>query len=1147
MACALCGRAHDGAPCATVGVSTPSERPFVGRRRELAELTNALDSAAAGRGRLLLVVGEAGIGKTRLADELGDRARARGILVLSGRCWEGGGAPVYWPWQQVMRAYAAARDANAVAHGLGRAAPRLAQIAPDVFDGAVEAVPDSRDAEPARFALFDATVMFLRAAARAEPVVLVLDDLHAADAPSLLLLQFLARDLRDVPLLVIGTYRDVEALRQPEVAAVLGALSREGYHVRLGGLGRDDVAAFMAQFIGQPASDALVRTVHEATDGNPFFVEEVVRLLVAEDRLDGDPERTPSLRIPDGVRATIRRRLDPLPSGVMRVLQIACVVGREFDLGLVERVAGAPVLPAVDEAVAAGVVASVDGRPGRFTFCHALIRETLVDGLAPADRMSLHRGVGQALEALVAADPEPHLAVLAHHFFQAAAPDDVDRAIDYSLRAAQRETTLLAYERAVAHCRRALHAADLAGIGGARRSELLLALGEAQGRAGDNAGSRSTFLAAADLGRRLGRPEILARAALGSGGAVLTPTAGIVDGQLVSLLTDALELLGDGDETLRARLLGRLAMELYYVGSRDRRDALSAEAVAIARGTGDAELLAYALNARVFALWGLEDTEERLQVAGEIIRLAERAGNAELALYGRIWRIVGELERGDIDVVDAEIEIHARHATELRQPHQLWFAQVFRAMRALLDGRFAEAEALAAAALELGQRQQAPGLVTSSGPNASLTHGIQRFNLYREQDRAAELIDEVTAFVLAYPTLPVWRCALAYLYAEAGRLGDAQRELDRIVEAGFATLPRDGNLLIALASLADVCAAVGDADRAALVYELLLPHEGRHIVISQGVACRGAVSHYLGVLAATTGAVEDAERHFADALAMHEKMRARPWLARTRAAYGQLLARSSSPADRRRSAELLRGALGLWEALGVGPAAARARAALDAIQDDVTVTSTPLPEVDTGRSGTFLREGDYWTVGLGDNLVRIRDAKGMRYLATLIAQPHTEVHALSLVTALNGGTSDGTIVAEVTSRGELALVGLGDVGPALDEHAKRAYADRIRDLHEELDEAQGNHDAGRAAGLREELDFLLHELSSATGLGGRDRKLGSPAERARIAVTKAIRTAVKRVAENAPDAGAHLDAAVRTGTYCSYSPDAASTVTWRRA
>src|SRR5215208_4947041 len=375
-------------------------RAFVGRDRELADLVAGLDDAIGGRVRLVLIAGEPGIGKTWLAEHLAEHAAKRGARVLWVRCWEGGGAPPFWPWAQLLRG---------LAERLGAAAlpPRPA-----------------RASEAARFVLFEAVTGFLRQAAATQPLMMVMEDLQAADTASLLLLEFLARDLRGGRLLVMGTCRNLTAERGHGFGDAMGQLVRDGHLLTLRGLDRGEVAELIEAISGPPPSEAMAAAVHEATEGNPLFVRETVRLLATDVTLQ-DPGR---LRVPlsGSVRTVIGRRLAPLSADAVLVLSAAAVVGREFDLCLVSAACELPIeriLTGLSEAVALDVVTEAEGAVGRYRFCHSLIREVLYERLPIPARTDLHRRVGLAIERQDGDALAPRVAELAHHFARAAAGD----------------------------------------------------------------------------------------------------------------------------------------------------------------------------------------------------------------------------------------------------------------------------------------------------------------------------------------------------------------------------------------------------------------------------------------------------------------------------------------------------------------------------------------------------------------------------------------------------------------------------------------------------------------------------------------------------------------------------------------------------
>ncbi len=442
---------------------------FVGRGQELGELKAALEGALSGEGRMMMLVGEPGIGKTRTALELATYARLRGAAVLWGRCYESEGAPPYWPWVQAIRDYVRGRDPEQLRSEMGAAAAEIAEIVPDVR----QRIPDVgeppllEDPRQARFRLFDSLTAFLKSAARAQPLVFVLDDLHWADEGSLRLLEFVARELAGVRLLLIGTYRDIELSRRHPLAQSLAELTRERLFKRLllRGLGREDVGRFVEATSGISPPPELVSVVYTHTEGNPLFVTEVVRLLVQEGELSSErlsEHGSWSIRIPEGVREVIGRRLERLSERCNETLVVASVIGREFGLDELERVIGDlaedRLLELLDEALSARVIEELPRSLGRYQFTHALIQETLAEELSLTRRVRLHARIAEALEQLYGADADAHAAELAHHFGEAEALVGPEKLVHYSLIAGESALAAHAHEQAVGHFERALTA-----------------------------------------------------------------------------------------------------------------------------------------------------------------------------------------------------------------------------------------------------------------------------------------------------------------------------------------------------------------------------------------------------------------------------------------------------------------------------------------------------------------------------------------------------------------------------------------------------------------------------------------------------------------------------------------------------------------
>jgi DNA-binding SARP family transcriptional activator len=885
---------------ASTGDAEPSRGAFVGREAELAELVAGLDDAFAGGGRVFLLVGEPGIGKSRLAEELAGTARARGARVLVGRCWEAGGAPAYWPWVQSLRAYVRRADSPSLRAQLGPGAAHVAQLLPELHDLFPDVgEPTAVEPESARFRLFEATTSFLATASRTCPLVLLLDDLHAADEPSLLLLQFLARELGDSRLLVIGAYRDVDPTPRNPLTAALAELTREPVtrSLALSGLDIGDVRSFIELVSGETPSDALVAAIHEDTNGNPLFVGEIIRLLATEGGLDTGAARRPA--IPQSVRDVIARRLGHLSEECNRALVLASVLGREFSPDALAAVAEIPqdrLLDTLDEAMEARVVADVPGLPGRLRFAHVLIRDTLYEGLTTARRVRLHRKVVETLEAGSRAD----VAELAHHSI---AGSEFDKGALYARGAADHAVELLAYEEAARLYAMALEALELADPeDDATRCGLLLSLGDAQARAGNTPAAKETFLAAAAIARHLGFPTELARAAAGYAGRIVWARAGD-DAVLVPLLEEALAALGDRDVVLRARLLARLGGALRDEPSRERRDALSAAAVELARRSGSAAALDYALEGRAYAILGPDTIHEQLALAAELERVVLREDRervvAAYTLRDTAELLVGDV-RGDEDTLDAALRI----AEELRQPVQLWQILASKAMLAMGTGRLDDAEELMLRAFELGER---------AIPDGAIPHyHMQRYVLAELRGGLDEAEPGVRRLADGYPTRPVFRCALARLHAQLGRTAEARAALDELTADGVAALPFDQEWLFGMALLAETCVYLGDVETAAVLYELLVPWNELNAV-DPAEGFMGAVSRYLGQLAALLDRGDEAARHFEEAIAMNERMGARPWLAYTQQDYARLLAGR----DPERAAELLAEARATYRELGL--------------------------------------------------------------------------------------------------------------------------------------------------------------------------------------------------------------------------------------
>lgn len=900
---------------------------FVGRERTMELLLSNLEDAMAGRGRVALLIGEPGIGKTRVAEQLASHARERGAEVLVGRCVEGEGAPAFWPWVQIVRSYVQDRSRSELEEILGTRAPVVARAIAEVAEKLGE-LTEPAELEPAqaRFRLFDSLSAFFINAAAKRPLVLVLDDLHRADRASLLLLQFLVRELRDAALFIVGAVRDAELARDPASSRIVSEIAREdpSRPLYLEGLSRSAVAEFVERTTGRDRPESLAAALHEQTGGNPFFLTQVMQLLESQGRLEGDKvELSVDLPLSRGVRDAIRRHLDVLSESCYATLAAASVIGREFPMAALAAACDGSsddLLESLSEAIAARVVAEIPGAVGRYGFSHSLIRETLYGELPTARRVQLHARIGDALVAAYGRNDEPHLAELAHHYVQAAPGGRADHAVEYSVRAAEHAERQLAYEPAAAHYERALQAMQLGPADDVRRLQLLLALGRALWRAADGERARQSFLDAADVARGLGDARGLSQAALGFG---LWDQDDIVDERLVHLLEDALASLGAEESPVRARVMGRLARELKFTAPWDRLEALSQGAVSMARRSGDNVSLADALVARHWALWGPTNTEDRFAAAVEIVQLAEEIDNRSLALQGRQFRLADLLEMGDIPGVDLEIDAIAWLADELHWPQHQWLAALFRAMRAQMSGQFDEANGLTQKALQIGERVHRETAVQ--------WYSVQMSALRRRQGKLEEAVAALQILRRQAPWAPTWRCELALTLTLLGRADDARAEFEQLAVQNFSDLRLDATWLTGIAFLSEACARLGDADRAAILYELLQDYVGRTVSAGPGIACYGSAARHLGLLATTLERWEEARAHFEQALEMHARMGARPFVAETEADFAALLHACGKGDERTRALELARSASETASELGMTGLEARANALTDAL------------------------------------------------------------------------------------------------------------------------------------------------------------------------------------------------------------------------
>ncbi len=1130
-------RESDAADPANAGRDVVGDRRagrlgFVGRRSEMAVVASALESAHAGEGTILLVNGESGIGKTRLVSEAVARAQAQGARVLVGRCRDGAGMRAYRPWIDVLErcvAVLAAERGDAPLETAAADAARL--VAPDPDAVALPAGRPRLKATQSRFRVFEGVATLLRAVAEPRTLVVVLDDLQCADHPSLQLLAFIARACADARLLVIGIYRDAEIDAEHPLAAAVAELNALPSCSRLavGGLPEADVAELISQVAGRAAPPAIVARVFRETDGNPFFVGEIVRLLAHQGQLDAYRDPSQPLVLPRGVRAVIGRRLAGLSTACLGLLRWAAVLGREFSASALVQLAGRPTSEVLDDlapAVDIDVIGAVAGQLGRFRFAHALIRDTLYQDVASSERARLHRQVGEALERLHEHAIEAHLAEIAHHFFEAARGGILDRAFEYVVRAAHQALAILAYEEAAEQYVRALQLLELvAPEDDGSRCVLLIGLGDARTRAADFALAKEAYARAAELAIRLPAAELLARAALGVG--MRTPQFAN-DAAFVAMLERALAALGDHHDGLRARVLGRLARALVPDDA-ERRQSLCDEAIRIARRLGDPGLLAEVLWEQHYALWHPDNLEQRITMAREIVRLADAIGDREIGLLGTGALVSDLLEAGDYHTGKRTIASFAAAAEQLRQPRFLQWAAQMQATIARLEGRFDEAERLGEYALSVAQRAQ--------DEMGHVFYGLHLMDHRRYTGGLAGVEAMFRTFVGRFRSHPVARCVMAWFDAQLGRTDDVRAELDRLARDDFATLPKDATWLTAVAALSEACTLLRDAGQAATLYRMVEPYAGR--LVGVDFTFFFPFSAILGRLATTLGRWSDASAHFAAARETCARIGSVPLRAMVDYLEAVMLLRQGDVQNAERARASLEAVLETATSLGMVPLMERARVLRDRavarLGTPAPVAPRPTPPVaapaSKGRStGRFRRAGEYWEIALDGPPIRLKDSAGLRCLVVLLQHPGRHFLATELAQHARGG--NGTDEEH------------GDAGAALDAAAAAAYRRRLVELRAVAEDAAASGDEAGAAAAHAEMEFLARELAHGIGLGGRARRVGSPVERARINVTRSIKAALRRVVAYDGAAGRHLEAMIRTGTYCAYAPTPEQLVDW---
>jgi tetratricopeptide (TPR) repeat protein len=728
----------------------------------------------------------------------------------------------------------------------------------------------------------------------------------------------------------VGTYREAEVRQNTVLDEQIARLARESslHAIPLGPLTVEDVAQFLRRVAPETVDhEGLAADLHERSGGNPFFLSQLVALKKQQsDR--GDWTSAPSAHpgLPTALRSAVVSHLASIPSATRRLLSVAAVIGREFDLSILSAAAGQQldqIHATLEPALSSGLVSKHTEVSGAFRFSHVLLRDALYDSLRSPQRASLHSAVGGALERIHSDDLAPHASQLAYHFSQASGSEAADKTVLYSTRAGEWSTECHAYEDAPRHFQAALLTASREGRKSSKhRCEMEIRLAEAWLAAGRSDLARTTVESASSVARRLGNPNLFARSALVLAPGFFATQVGLYDPLIVSLLEEAIagkDLLDPGP---RAQLLARLAIALVWSDSEARRESLTREALETARQSADAEALVYALCARHGVLWEPNRRSEREAVIDELGNAARSLRKPEFALIYRLFRITNLLEQGDVAAIDYEIAVFTRIAEDLRLPHFLWQAKLLDATRNLMAGRFRKAEKLAEEFFTLGHRAEQQNTLHCFAAHLA----IHRW----EQGRSAEIMHGIEELVEQYPAVYAWRAVRAFLLTEVGQFDAARAQVEGIASRGLQNLPKNETWMMSLNLLAEVCVRLGDVQRSGQLYDLLLPTAGSHAVLGFGVAFWGSLARALGLLARALERWSKAEFHFEVALRQNERAGALPWIAHTHHDYAQMLLSRALPGDSYRAQAHAKAALTIARSIGMANLEEKARRTMEA-------------------------------------------------------------------------------------------------------------------------------------------------------------------------------------------------------------------------
>ena len=903
---------------------------LIGRVTEGERLREMFLEAVVGERRLALLSGEPGIGKTRLSTHAALGARSEnGATVLYGHCDEELSLP-YGPWVEALSHYVENVPEDLLREHAERYGGELGRILPGLRARMPRLSPArATDPDTERYLLWGAVLGLLRAGSEREPLVVVLDDLHWADKPSLLLLKHVLVEGQGIRALIIGTYRDSELHRDHPLAEVLADLHRvEGVQrLALGGFEQTEIVELMERAGGHELDQALLalsRELHRETDGNPLYTAELLRHLLESGVIYRQENgrftvrgEVAELGLPQSVRELLGRRVARLGENEHRVLSVAAVIGREFDLDLLLAVTEHDedeLLELLERALAASVLTESAAAPGRFYFAHALINHTLYEDLSNTRRARLHRRIAEALEAQLGSEPGARVGELAHHWGKATTAVDTDKAVAYARMAGERALSELAPEEALQWFERAL---ELLGDRDDQplRCDLLIGLGEAQRQTGV-AEYRETLREASGIASELADGQRAASAALANNRGGIPSAFGQVDHERVAAIECALEL--DTDPDRRARLLSQWAIELLYeLDNRHRRE-LAEQALTLAREVGNPRTTGRVLSDYLYVYGTPDALELRRQHLDELAEAVRAAGDPALEFWAGTVQLIAMVEAGELDSAKRVGERMAAIAERLGQPTMRWVAAFFaRGCMAMLRGDLATAERRAEEGLRIGSE--------AGEPDATLMYGAALAAIRRLQGRSVELIELQEQAARANPLIPALKAGLAETLCWLGRRDEAAAIVAEAAAGGFDNVPWERTRSTTLVLYADAAAQAEVTDAAAILYELIKPWPDQ--VVWNGVTAFGHVGTYLGLLAAALGWDNEADEHFERACEMNERDGMLVGAARAHLGWAETLAKRGEP---ERAREHAARALELSREHGYGAFEPRAAAIIEA-------------------------------------------------------------------------------------------------------------------------------------------------------------------------------------------------------------------------